>query len=458
MAWSTGPTGVGEHSIGIQGFPRNVRDLSHPRHDPGWRYRVSNSRPDPSVRGGQERTSESSVVSLREGNGAQRDVRQGSDRSVVPKKRGNSSRGNPVEGRENVSGHEARCGRTVMEPLEGNMTDSLKFGTVYTQQRRIAKLARQTRDKAILSLNHYLDLPWLEEALRRTRKDGAVGVDGQTAAEYERDLEHHLQSLLNRAKSGMYFAPPVRRVHIPKGPGSTETRPLGIPTYEDKVLQRAVAMLLEPIYEQEFSPCSYGFRRGRSAHQALSALREGLMESQGGWILDVDIRKFFDTLQRPPLREMLRRRIRDGVVLRLIDKWLKAGVWEEGTLTHPDEGTPQGGVISPLLANIYLHHVLDEWFEQEVKPRLTGRAFLIRFADDFVMVFTHEADARRVLDVLPKRFAKFGLTLHPTKTRLVPFRSPACREVREGRRRNPLRSICWASPITGENLATATGS
>ena len=161
------------------------------------------------------------------------------------------------------------------------------------------------------------------------------------------------------------------------------------------------------------------------------------MEYQGGWILDVDIRKFFDTLQRPPLREMLRRRIRDGVVLRLIDKWLKAGVWEEGTITHPDEGTPQGGVISPLLANIYLHHVLDEWFEQEVKPRLTGRAFLIRFADDFVMVFTHEADARRVLDVLPKRFAKFGLTLHPTKTRLVPFRSPACREVREGHTPEP---------------------
>jgi group II intron reverse transcriptase/maturase len=317
------------------------------------------------------------------------------------------------------------------------MTNSRKFETVYTQQRRIAKIARQTRDSAILSLNQYLDLPWLEEALRRTRKDGAVGVDGQTAADYEQDCRSNLQSLLDRAKSGTYFAPPVRRVHISKGPGSTETRPLGIPTYEDKVLQRAVAMLLEPIYEQDFLPCSYGFRPGRSAHQALSALREGLMEYQGGWILDVDIRKFFDTLQRPPLREMLRRRIRDGVVLRLIDKWLKAGVWEEGTITHPDEGTPQGGVISPLLANIYLHHVLDEWFEQEVKPRLTGRAFLIRFADDFVMVFTHEADARRVLDVLPKRFAKFGLTLHPTKTRLVPFRSPACREVREGHTPEP---------------------
>jgi group II intron reverse transcriptase/maturase len=251
-----------------------------------------------------------------------------------------------------------------------------------------------------------------------------VGVDGQTAAAYAADLERNLQSLLDRAKSGTYRAPPVRRVRISKGPGSTETRPLGIPTFEDKVLQRAVTMLLEPIYEQDFLDCSYGFRPGRSAHQALSALREGLMQMGGGWILDVDIRKFFDTLQHGVLRDLLRQRIRDGVVLRLIGKWLNAGVWEAGTLTHPDEGTPQGGVISPLLANIYLHYVLDEWFEREVKPRLAGRAFLIRFADDFVMVFQHEADARRVWEVLPKRFAKFGLTLHPEKTRLVPFVRP----------------------------------
>lgn len=317
------------------------------------------------------------------------------------------------------------------------MTDSPKSETVYTRQQRIATLAKQSRERAILSLNQYLDLAWLAEAFRRTRKDGALGVDGQTSAEYAQDLESNLQSLVDRAKSGNYYAPPVRRTHISKGPGSKETRPLGIPTFEDKVLQRAVVMLLQPIYEQDFLPCSYGFRPGRSAHQALRALREGLMQYQGGWILDVDIRKFFDTLQRPALRELLRRRIRDGVLLRLIDKWLNAGVWEDGTITHPDEGTPQGGVISPMLANIYLHYVLDEWFEQEVKPRLIGRAFLIRFADDFVVVFTHEADARRVLEVLPKRFGKFGLTLHPTKTRLVPFRSPTHREVREGRTPEP---------------------
>jgi group II intron reverse transcriptase/maturase len=311
-----------------------------------------------------------------------------------------------------------------MEPLEGNMTDSSKPEIVFTKQQRIAELAKQSREFAFLSLNHHLDVPWLEVAFGRTRKDGAVGVDGQTAAEYEANLEVNLQSLLDRAKSGTYHAPPVRRVHIPKGPGSTETRPLGIPTFEDKVLQRAVAMLLESIYEQDFLPCSYGFRPGRSAHQALATLRQGLMQFGGGCILDVDIRKFFDTLQHDALRQLLRKRIRDGVVLRLIGKWLNAGVWENGTLTHPDEGTPQGGVISPLLANIYLHYVLDEWFEREVKPRLTGRAFLIRFADDFVMVFQNEADARRVLEVLPKRFAKFGLTLHPEKTRLVRFVRP----------------------------------
>ena len=306
----------------------------------------------------------------------------------------------------------------------GNTTDSSKPEFVYTRQKRIAELARQSREFVFLSLNHYLDLYWLEAAFARTRKSGATGIDGQTAAEYSSDLPGNLQSLLNRAQSGTYRAPPVRRVHIPKGPGSTETRPLGIPTFEDKVLQRAVVMALEPIYEQDFLDCSYGFRPGRSAHQALSALREGLMQFGGGWVLEVDIRKFFDMLQRKALQQLLRQRIRDGVLLRLIGKWLNAGVWEEGTLTHSETGTPQGGVISPLLANIYLHYVLDEWFEQEVKPRLAGRAFLIRYADDFVVVFTDEVDARRVLEVLPKRFAKFGLTLHPEKTRLVQFRKP----------------------------------
>jgi RNA-directed DNA polymerase len=316
------------------------------------------------------------------------------------------------------------------------MAGASKPGTVSTKQQRIAELAKQAPDMGFTSLNHNLDLVWVYEAYLRTRKDGAVGVDGQTAEGYADNLRDNLQALVDRAKSGTYFAPPVRRVHIPKGTGA-ETRPIGIPTFEDKVLQRAVVMALEPIYEQDFLDCSYGFRPGRSAHQALQALWDQAMALGGGWIVEVDIRKFFDTLDRTHLRELLRQRVRDGVLLRLLDKWLKAGVLEGGVLSHPDQGTPQGGVISPLLANVYLHYVLDVWFEQEVKPRLKGRAFLVRYADDFVMGFACEEDARRVLDVLPKRFGRYGLQIHPDKTRLVPFRRPSGRPPHPGHQPEP---------------------
>jgi len=282
------------------------------------------------------------------------------------------------------------------------------------------------------SLNHYIDLPWLREAYRRTRKDGAVGVDGQTAADYEVDLGDNLQSLLNRAKSGTYRAPPVRRVRIPKGDATTETRPIGIPAFEDKVLQRAVVMVLEAIYEQDFCDCSYGFRPGRSAHDALAALWQQTMRTGGGWILEVDIRKFFDELDRAHLRTFLQRRVRDGVLLRLIGKWLNAGVLEDGRLSYPEAGSPRGGVVSPVLSNIFLHYVLDEWFAREVRPRLKGRAFLIRHADDAVIGFTDERDARRVLEVLPKRFGRYGPRLHPAKTRLIPFRRPPSRGTDKG--------------------------
>jgi RNA-directed DNA polymerase len=295
---------------------------------------------------------------------------------------------------------------------------------VSTKQERIASLARQSPEMGFTSLAYLMDLEWLYAAYRRTRKNGAVGVDGQTSADYEQDLENNLRSLLDRAKSGRYFAPPVRRVHIPKAGSTTETRPIGIPTLEDKVLQRAVVMLLEPVYEQDFHDGSYGFRPGRSAHGALESLWKGLMDMGGGWVLEVDIRKFFDTLDHAHLREALRHRVRDGVLLRLIGKWLNAGVMEDGSISYPEAGSPQGGVISPMLANVYLHYVLDMWFEQEVQPRLAGRAFLIRYADDFVMVFSNESDARRVMEVLPKRFGKYGLILHPEKTRLVEFRPP----------------------------------
>lgn len=303
------------------------------------------------------------------------------------------------------------------------MTETLGSAVVSTKQQQIAELAGKMPEKALSSLAHHMDLDWMREAYRRTRKDGAVGIDGQTSADYAEHLEDNLLGLLDRAKSGeRYRAPPVLRVYIPKGDGSE--RPLGIPTFEDKVLQRAVVMVLEPLYERDFLDCSYGFRPGRSAHQALSEIQSRLMRMGGGWVLDVDIRKFFDSLSHDHLREILARRMQDGVIKRLIGKWLQAGVMEEGVLTHFDVGTPQGGVVSPLLANIYLHEVLDVWFDQVVIPLLHGQAFLVRYADDFVMGFSNERDARRVMSVLPKRLDRYGLTIHPDKTRLVYFRPP----------------------------------
>jgi group II intron reverse transcriptase/maturase len=282
----------------------------------------------------------------------------------------------------------------------------------------------------ISTLAHHIDVDMLREAYRLTRKDGAVGVDGQTADEYAMKLEENLRSLLDRAKSGTYRAPPVRRVHIPKANG--ETRPLGIPTFEDKVLQRAVAMVLQAVYEQDFLDCSYGFRPKRGAHDLLEALWIKTTGMAGGWLIEIDIRKYFETIPRSQLRGAIRRRVVDGVLLRLIGKWLNAGVLEGGELSRSDEGTPQGGVISPLLANIYLHVVLDEWFEREAKPRLDGEAHIFRYADDAVILFERESDARRVYEVLPKRFAKHGLSLHPDKTRLIEFRRPD-RQARESK-------------------------
>jgi group II intron reverse transcriptase/maturase len=275
----------------------------------------------------------------------------------------------------------------------------------------------------LTSLAHHIDVAFLMEAYRLTRKDGAAGVDGQTATDFAANLEANIQQLLGRFKSGQYRAPAVRRVYIPKGDG-LKTRPIGIPTFEDKVLQRAVVMVLEAVYEQDFLVCSYGFRPGRSAHMALEALWQGTMDLGGGWVLELDIESFFDTVDHAHLRSFLDQRVRDGDIRRMIGKWLNAGVLEAGAVRRDETGTPQGGVISPLLANIYLHHVLDVWFAEVVKPRLSGRAILVRYADDVTIVFGNEADARRVLQVLPKRFGRFGLRLHPEKTRLVDFRRP----------------------------------
>jgi group II intron reverse transcriptase/maturase len=302
----------------------------------------------------------------------------------------------------------------------GNTEGALKPEGVSTKQRRIAELARANPKMAFTSLSHHIDEEWLRYAFDLTRKDGAVGVDGQRAAEYEMNLEENLRGLLGRIKSGSYRAPPVRRALIPKADG--KMRPLGIPTFEDKVAQRAIALLLEPIYEHDFLPCSFGFRPGKSPHQALNELRSFIMENNSRWVLDVDLRAYFDTIDHAHLRSLLARRVVDGVIRRMIDKWLKAGVLDNGQLHRAKVGTPQGGVISPLLANIFLHYVLDEWFATDVKPRMKRKSALVRYCDDFVLVFEDFLDCRRVLAVLGKRVGRFGLSLHPEKTCMVDFR------------------------------------
>ena len=291
---------------------------------------------------------------------------------------------------------------------------------VSTTLREIAELARQY---AVLStVGHRLSKPVLEEAFRRTRKDGAPGVDAVGAQEYEANLSENLENLLTRVKSKRYRAPAVKRAWIPKDDGTK--RPLGIPTIEDKILQRAVVMLLEPVYEQTFLDCSYGFRPGRSAHMALQALKEGFHTKRVKWVIDADLKDFFGSVNHALLRELVQSRVNDGTIIRLIGKWLNAGVMEKGNISFPEQGTPQGGVISPLLGNIFLHYVLDEWFAKEVQPRMQGGSVLVRYADDFVIGFEHQEDALRVLEVLRKRLAKYGLQLHESKTHLVKFKDP----------------------------------
>jgi group II intron reverse transcriptase/maturase len=302
------------------------------------------------------------------------------------------------------------------------MKDTQRSQNVCTKQQRIAELARQRAQERLTALNHYLDVEWLTEAFHRVRRNSASGVDGQTVAQYEEHLEANLPGLLDRAKSGAYVAPPVKRVYVPKDNG--ESRPIGIPTTEDKVLGRAIVMLLEPIYEEAFYGFSHGFRPRRSAHQALEAFWQQASQGRVRWVLEVDIRKYFDSVCRKRLFELISQRIGDGVVLRLISKWLHAGVMEEGLVHYEPEGTPQGSVLSPLLSNIYLHEVFDCWFAGVVQERMAGKVFAVRYADDLVIGFTHRSDAERVYRVIFQRFEKYGLKLHPEKTRLLPFARP----------------------------------
>ena len=267
-----------------------------------------------------------------------------------------------------------------------------------------------------------MDVEFLREAHRRINKKGAPGLNKVTATDYGEHLEENLVDLHQRLCSGCYRAPPIKRVWIDKENG--KKRPLGIPEFEDKIVQRAVEMLLSTIYEEEFHDFSHGFRKGRSQHKALHELREQCREQKINWILVADITGLFDNIDHQKLLGFIRRRVNDGAILRLIGKWLNAGVMEEDRLEYPDKGTPQGGVISPLLSNIFLHYVLDEWMDKEVKPRMKGKCFITRWADDFIIGFQLETDAKRAKEVLPKRFNRFGLELHPDKTSLIRFGRP----------------------------------
>jgi group II intron reverse transcriptase/maturase len=288
--------------------------------------------------------------------------------------------------------------------------------------RKVAERARNEPAGKFHSLAQLIDVPSLERAYYRLRKEAAVGVDGITKEEYGRELRSRLRDLHARLKSQRWRHQPIRRVNIPKGPG--KTRPIGVSTVEDKIVQDAVREVLETIYEQGFLNCSYGFRPKRSAHDALRALNRVVFRGEVNWILEADIVSFFDSLDRIQLKKMLRYRVADGSLLRLVGKCLHVGVLDGAEYTEPDQGTTQGSVISPLLGNVYLHYVLDLWFERVVKPRLRGKAILVRYADDFVIGFERRDDAERVMAVLPKRMGRYGLTLHADKTRLVPFRRP----------------------------------
>lgn len=301
------------------------------------------------------------------------------------------------------------------------MTGAKTSGSMSTGLRKVVERARRDPGR-VLSLAHRIDVPALERAYHRLRKDAAVGVDGVTKSEYGEELGRKLEDLHGRLKSKRWRHQPIRRVHIPKGNG--KTRPIGISTIEDKVVQDSVREVLAAIYEQDFLDCSYGFRPGRRAHDALRSLNRSVHRGQANWIIEADIVSFFDSLDRAKLMEMLRSRIADESLLRLVGKCLHVGILDGDAYSEPDHGTTQGSVLSPLLGNVYLHVVLDQWFEHEIKPRLRGGACLARYADDFVIGFECRDDAERVMAVLPKRMARFGLTLHADKMRLLPFGRP----------------------------------
>jgi len=342
-----------------------------------------------------------------------------SDSSVVPgkspNKAGEDAAAEAMEGRGLAKGNADEADALRTQGREG-ATSGLE------RVRRAAKEDRKQRFTALL--HHVYDVDRLRAAYQALGRDAAAGVDGMTWRLYGEDLENRLPDLSSRIQRGAYRASPVRRVFIEKTDG--RLRPLGVPTLEDKIVQRAVVEVLNAIYETDFLGFSYGFRPGRSPHQALDALTVGICDRRVNWVIDADIRSFFDTLKHEWLVRFVEHRIADKRVVRLIQKWLRAGVLEDGVRTMSEVGTVQGGSISPLLANLYLHYVFDLWV-QKWRGNARGDVVVVRFADDFVVGFEHQDEAERFLSELRERFAQFGLELHPDKTRLIEFGRHAAR-------------------------------
>lgn len=322
-------------------------------------------------------------------------------------------------------------GEGMEEALEGRLSDKGKTaedGRSRTQRRitdlfpglgRIREAAGRERQTRLSSLMHHLSVKLLEASYRKLNPKASPGIDGETWESYGKGLEERLRGLHERLHAGCYRAKPARRSYIPKGNG--ESRPLGIASLEDKIVQQAVVWILEQIYEPEFRGFSYGFRPGRSPHGALDALYVAIKVKKVNWILDADVRKFFDSVRHEWMLKFLEHRIADQRILRLVKKWLKAGVSEEGEWSQTRIGTPQGAVVSPILANIYLHYVLDLWIQHWRKKEARGEVIIVRYADDFVMGFQYESDARKLMALMGGRLQQFGLELHATKTRLIEF-------------------------------------
>jgi len=348
-----------------------------------------------------------------------------SDSPVLPRKSPNNT-GLPVaEGME---------GRGL---AKGNSRQSTTLRTqgrvsVVSRLERIRQAAKRDKEVRFTALLHHVyDVNMLREAYFSLKRDAAPGVDGETWQHYGEDLEANLQDLAGRLKKGAYQAMPVRRVYIPKADG--RQRPLGVTALEDKLVQRAVVAVLGSIYETEFLGFSYGFRPGRSQHSALDALDRALMTRKVEWVLDADLRGFFDSISHEWLVKFVEHRIADKRIVRLIQQWLRAGVLEDGSWTQQEEGTPQGGSASPLLANLYLHHAFDQWVQQWRKKQAQGEVIVVRWADDFIVGFERQSDAEQFLEELRERLRKFGLELHPEKTRLIEFgRHAADRRKRRG--------------------------